>query len=133
MKQAKTLLDYSFEEKQKAINKNFLRGWEPFDKLNKQVQRCILSHFMKKSYQWQPTHDKASIKPFKPVTFSQIDNALGLAYTSTSDYAALWVCNGGYLWANNTHSFIGFAINTNGEVIGIADDKDENSIYIKMS
>lgn len=110
----------------------FLKEWQPYDKLKKDAERAILRHFIKNAYQWQPTHDKGSIKPFKPVTFNQIDNLLGLAYTSTSDYAALWVCNGGYLWADNKHSFIGFAINEQGQIFGIADDKDENSIYIAL-
>lgn len=116
----------------KKVNTNFIKEWQPFDKLNKKVERAILSHFMKNTYQWQPTHDKTQLKPFKPVTFSQIDNILGLAYTSTGDYAGLWVCNGGYLQADKDHNFIGFAINTDGEIIAIADDKDENSIYIKL-
>ena len=130
MKQANTILDNAFEEKQKEINTAFLKEWKPFDKLNKKVERAILSHFIKKEYQWQPTHDNGKLQPFNPVTFSQIDSLLGLAYTSTGAYAGLWVCNGGYLWANSDHYFIGFAINEDGQVIGIADDKEENSIYI---
>lgn len=114
------------------INTNFIQEWQPFDKLNKNVKRAILSHFMKNEYKYQPTHEKGSIKPFKPVTFSQIDNFLGLAYTSTGSYAGLWVCNGGYLWADDTHHFTGFAINELNEVIAIADDENENEIFIKL-
>lgn len=114
------------------VNTQFLKEWADFDKLNKMVRRKIVSHFIKNEYQWQPTNDESSKTPFKVYTFSQIDEKLGLAYTSTGDYAGLWVCNGGYLWADNTHYFIGFAINLKGEVIGIADDQEENEIYIKL-
>jgi len=114
------------------VNTNFLKEWQPFDKLNKMVERKILTHFINNVYNFHATHDKTQLKQFKPVTFSQIDNILGLAYTSTGDYAGLWVCNGGYLQADEDHNFIGFAINTDGEVIAIADDENENSIYIKL-
>lgn len=114
------------------INTDFLQEWKPFDVLNKKVERAILSHFRGHSYQWQPTHEGSSKTALKPFTFSQIDNILGLAYTSSSSYAGLWVCNGGYLWADNTHYFTGFAINTDGEVIGIAHDFDEHEIFIKL-
>ena len=130
MKQAKTLLDIAFDERQAEINKNFLKEWKPYDILSKKVERAIFSHFTKKTYQWQQDHNEASKRPFRPVTYHQINMTLGFAYTSTSDFAGLWVCNGGYLWADPTHHFIGFAINELGQVIGIADDMNEQSIYI---
>ncbi len=117
---------------QTSTNTNFLQNWQPYDKLKKQAERAILRHFISGRYDWQPTHEESSKRPFKPLTFAQIENTLGLAYTSTGDYAGLWVCNGGYLWADQTHYFNGFAINTDGEVIAIAQDYDENEIYIKF-
>lgn len=119
-------------EKQAEINNNFLKEWKPFDQLSKMVERKILAHFMKKKYTYQPTHEEASKRPLNIYTFSQIDNICGFAYTSTGAYAGYWVCNGGYIWADDTHRFIGFAINELNEVIGIADDDEENSIYIKL-
>ena len=130
MKQSKTLLDIAFDERQSKINTKFLKEWQPFDKLNKMVQRKIVTHFMNNTYKWQPTHDKKDTKYFIYPTFQQIDSLLGLAYTSTCDYAGLWVCNGGYLWYGNDHHFIGFAINELNQVIGIADDMNEKSIYV---
>lgn len=135
MKQAKTLLDVAFDERQAKINTNFLKEWQPFDKLNKKVEAAILNYFRKNICIWQPTHDTKSKQPFVMVSsFARIDTFLGLAYTSSGDYAGLWVCNGGYLFPpnNDTHSFIGFAINTDGQVVGIADDENENSIYIVL-
>jgi hypothetical protein len=114
------------------VNHDFLTQWEPYDVLSKKVERAIFRRLARGIYDFQPSHDPKNKQAFKPITFNQIDNILGLAYTSTSSFAALWVCNSGYLWADKDHHFIGFAINTDGEVIGIADDKDENSIYIKF-
>lgn len=114
------------------MNYQFLKEWKPFEQLNKKAQRAIVRHFINHPYTWQPTNEESSKRQFSPLTFSQINNVLGLAYTSSSDYAGLWCCNGGYLWADNTHYFIGFAINEGGEVVGIAQDKDENEIIIKL-
>jgi len=128
----KTLLDIASEERQEAINKNFLKEWQPFDKLNKKVETALIKAFSHGKYQFQPTHDPKSKKPFHSFGFNKIADTLGLAYTSSGDFAGLWVCNSGYMWANDTHYFIGFAINTAGEVIAIADDENEKSIYIKL-
>jgi hypothetical protein len=117
---------------QSKINTEFLQEWQPFDLLYKKVKGKILSHFLNNHYKFQSTNDERSKKQFRVYSFSQIDDILGLAYTSTSAYAGLWVCNAGYLWANDTHTFTGFAINTDGQVIGIADDKDENEIFIVL-
>lgn len=114
------------------INTDFLKEWQPFDKLNKMVERKLVSHFLTNKYQWQPTHQESSKQPFNVYTLSQIDAKLGLAYTSSSAYAALWVNNAGYLWADPTHYFVGFAINTDNEVIGIAYDEKENEIYVTL-
>lgn len=115
------------------INTNFLNDWNPFEKLNRKVERAIFTKLNKGRYIWQPSHDEKSKRVFTPQTFGQIEDILGLAYTSTSAYAALWVCNGGYLWANNTHRFTGFAINTDGDVIAITEDMDESPMYINFS
>lgn len=124
-----TLLDIAAEERQKQINKTFKKEWSQQE--FKAVERKIASHFIKKQYNHIKQHGEQP-RPLPFYSFSQIDNFLGLAYTSTGDYAGLWVCNGGYLYADNTHTFIGFAINELNEVIGIADDENENSIYIKL-
>ena len=121
------------ETETKTKQPDFLKEWQPFEQLNKMIKRRLVSHFMKNTYQWQPTNNGKDKQPFKIYSFSGIDGKLGLAYTSTSDYAGLWVCNSGYLWADPIHYFIGFAINQNNEVIGIAQDCEENEIYIKIN
>lgn len=131
-----TILDKALQEmrseKNAQINTNFLKEWRPYPELSKKVENAIFRHFYNKTYQFQPTHEEASKRPFKPMTYTKINETLGFAYTSTSDFAAYWVCNSGYLWATPTHHFIGFAINELGEVVGIADDYKENSIYILL-
>ena len=115
-----------------TINKTFLKEWKPFGQLNKKAERAILKHFNNKIYQFQPSHDKSKLTYFRPHTFEQVSNLLGLAYTSSGDYAGLWVCNGGYLLANDTHHFSGFVINEAGQVVAIADDENENEIFIVL-
>lgn len=114
----------------KKVNTNFLNGWTP--KQFKQVEKAILNHFQVYTYKFQSSHDAGSQKPFQPYNYDQISDLLGLAYTSGSDYAAFWVCNSGYMMANDTHHFHSFAINTDGKVIGIAQDENENEIFIEL-
>lgn len=118
--------------KKQDINTKFLQEWQPFNTKYLKAKQAIRKHFAANVYTWQPTHEESSKKPFKPHSFAQINETLGFAYTSTSAYAGLWVCNAGYLWADNTHYFTGFAINTDNQVVGIAHDFDENEIFILL-
>lgn len=133
----KTLLDQVTAEKQKAINKNFLQEWVPFDQKNKMVERALVKHFGVfgrggRRYYFQKSHDKSSREPFSGINLERIKSVLGLAYTSGSSFAGLWCCNSGYLMATDTHYFIGFAINTDNEVIGICHDESENEYFVKI-
>jgi len=112
------------------VNSNFIQEWTP--KQFKQVERAIYKHFLKYTYKWQPTHDKESAKEFHPFSYQDIDEKLGLAYTSSSAYAGYWVCNGGYMRANDSYHFHAFAINTDGKVIGIVQDENEKEIFIEL-
>jgi len=114
------------------INTKFLREWTNFETQQKQVEKAIFKYFRAKTHKLLKKHNEPLIN-FNPVTFCQIDNLLGLAYTSTGAYAGLWVCNGGYLMYNDTHHFTGFMINELGEVIAAAEDENENTIYINLS
>jgi hypothetical protein len=37
-----------------------------------------------------------------------------------------------YIYVNENYHFIGFAINTDNQVIGIAEDENENEIFIEL-
>lgn len=115
-----------------TINEHFIQEWKPFDEIYKSVKNAIFNHFFHNEYLFQRTHDVMSSKIFKPYTFNQIENLLGLPYTSSSSFAALWVTNSGYLWADDTHYFEGFAVTTLGTIVAIAQDEEENEIYIKI-
>ncbi len=109
------------------VNTTFKKEWST--KEFKQVERAIKNHFTTHTYKHITEHgQKPTEKHF--FNFQDIDNFLGLAYTSTGDFAGLWCCNGGYLYATEKHNFIGFAINELNEVVAIAEDENENPIYI---
>lgn len=110
----------------------FMKEWEPFDKLHSSIKRKIFKLFSTGKYQYQTKHSEAR-KTFEPVSFSQIDNVCGLAYTSSGIYAGLWVCNGVNIWADATRRFYGFAISTDGKFYALAEDENEqNPLFIEM-
>lgn len=129
MKTQPTILDEALRENGRLIQNSFKKEWTEAD--FRKADRRITAHFKKHLFAFQPTH-AAKKEQFIVRKFADIDNILGLAYTSSSAYAALWVCNSGYLWATDQHRFIGFAMTEAGDIYGIADDDNENSIYIKM-
>lgn len=77
MKHAKTLLDFHFDEVQKSINKDFLKDWEPFEKLNKKVERALVRALTTGRYHFQPTHDIATKKAFTPTVKQDFVTDLG--------------------------------------------------------
>jgi hypothetical protein len=112
-----------------ATNTTFKKDWTPQDFKN--ADRAILRHFSKNHYLHITDHETPS-KPLIIYTLTQFDKVAGLAYTSTGIYAGYWICNGGYIYANENFHFVGFAINTDNEVIGICWDKKENELLIKL-
>lgn len=117
----------TFEAK---INTTFKKEWAQSDFLT--VENRLLTHLKAKKYGFIAAHGEQP-KPFVPQSRKQVSDLLGLAYTSSSDFAAYWVCNSGYLMADDDHNFIGFAINTDGQVVGIADDENEISKFILIN
>lgn len=110
----------------------FLKEWEQYEKQSNAMERKILRFFMGGKYMYQTSHNELR-KPFKPYTFEQIDNILGLAYTSTGAFAGWWICNGLNLWADDTRRFYGFAIGEDGDFYALAEDEnEENPLFIKM-
>ena len=101
----KTVLDTALEQIRKSIT--LKKEWADYD--FKKVQRKIAIHFFK--------------------SYDYCNNWLGLAFTSSSDVAAYWVCNidltsGKY----PNYKYIGFAMDENEKVYAILWDKDENEI-----
>lgn len=80
-------------------------------------------------------HHSQDVTPFYNCkSFDQFDNILGLAYTSTSDFAGLWICNTElYLDTEHKISLNGFVIGSGGFVFAIWNDKQENEIIFPIN
>lgn len=104
---------------------NFIQEWTPAQ--FKQVEKAIAKHFRSNVYQYGKPGE--TYRPLIVYTFGQFDAIVGLAYTSTSMCALYGVCNVD-LKANDTHSFRFFAINDAGQVVAVAEDENENPLYI---
>ncbi len=127
---------YNIDDLKKSIydasklNINFKKEWDRKE-MNK-ANKAITQHFLSCNYKVLTDH-KEGKKVFDFAISSQcVGDLLGLAYTSSSSYAGLWVCNAFEVYATETHKFIGFAINELGQVVGIADNEKEESIYIGL-
>lgn len=67
-------------------------------------------------------------------TFSQFDNVLGMAYTSSSSYAGLFVCNTElYLDIDRKYKLDGFALGNGGFVYAVWSDSDENEVIFPIN
>jgi hypothetical protein len=66
-------------------------------------------------------------------SYANLENLLGLPYTSSSSYAGVWVTNSEVI-SNDypNYHYIGFAITTGNKCVAILWDKDENEIIISL-
>jgi len=113
----------------KEVNTNFLKEWSAKDFTK--VKRAIWAHFSVSKYTYIDDHS-APAKPLQVWNYEQLDSLLGLAYTSSGDYAGEWVCNGVYLMAIDTHHCTGSMINEKGQVVASVEDENENTIFIEL-
>ena len=92
------------------------------DKQARGLKRAIAAHFS-----WLTLKTNNGDKSFSFATVGQVDEFLGLAYTSSSSYAGYWVCN---VEAENPNipgfHYVGFTVGTDGGYYAILWDKDEN-------
>lgn len=109
----------------------FLQEWIPSQHkhVEKAVRRFILSRY------WE-THHSPEADTFIVAgasSFAAIASVLGLAYTSSSDYAGLWACNT-ELYLDVAHKFklVGFAHDANGFTYSIWWDSEENEIIFPI-
>ena len=106
-----TVLDLVLERKRKEFNKVVLREWN--EKQFKEKERKISLRF--------------------DSTWESISEGLGLAYTSSSSYAAYWVCNLKlYLHKYPSFYYKCFAIGSNEKYYAVLWDKDENELIIEI-
>lgn len=105
----------------------FLKEWsaDQLARVKKSIRKFIVSRY------WE-THHSPDADPFIIAgnnSYAGIDEILGLAYTSSSEFAGLWPCNT-QLYLDNAHKFhlAGFALDKNSFVHAIWWDNEENEI-----
>lgn len=99
---------------------NFLKSWtdNQLKNVEKIVKKYINSRYFEHSHGYQ----------------KNLFEALGLAYTSSSSYAGLWICNIElYFDAKQIYKIIGFALGSGGFVFAICWAENENEILIPIN
>lgn len=105
----------------------FLKEWTPAQ--FKAIEKAIFKYFNKLGQIVTETHGTLRTV----YSYVGISNFLGLAYTSTSDYAAYWVCNVGAICEEYPqYQYIGFAIGVNGGYYAVIQDKEEKEIILPL-
>lgn len=105
---------------------DFLKNWTPaqFKNAEKQISKFLNSRFFELN--------KGHLSGLK--YYNQYSNALGLAYTSSGDFAGLWICNVElYLDAKQVFKIEGFAQDAQGFVYCWCMDANENELYIPIN
>ena len=108
----------------------FLKDWTPkqFDLM----QRAIKRYF---------TRSACTLKTNNGIVmFSILDNydsiadVLGLAYTSSSSMAGLWICNvdAEHIYKYEGYRYIGFVMDNDCNAYALLWDKDENEIQVPI-
>jgi len=91
------------------------------------LQNKVLKHF--RGRQMKTLHGNHMVR-----THEQLENILGLPYTSGSDVAGLWVTNTEAYALNCTDwHYTGFGVLQDGRSVAILWDKDENEKLIDLS
>jgi hypothetical protein len=110
--------------KELVANVPMLQEWTDND--FKKIKQALKNFFLFKSLQ---TKDGVKIV----YTYNDLENLLGLPYTSSSNYAGVWITNT-ELYSNDFPGFKyeGFAITNGGKCVGILWDKDENEKIIEL-
>lgn len=126
MKKSETILGKALSERYAAIQKTFLKEWT--QDVFTTMQRKISAHFSGKEMN---THH--GNYPAMYLGWKAISERLGLAYTSTSDYAGYWICNTEVI-SNKfpSYRYVGFAMSSDKKGYAVLWDKDENEILLPL-
>ncbi len=95
------------------------------------IQAVIVEYF--KAFGLYYTTNQAGKQSHTVKDYDGIDSLMGLAYTSSSSYAGLWICNGLYVTYNDHYNFECFALDAELNVWAVLWDKEENELQINMS
>lgn len=112
--------------KQLVKETKFLQEWTPGQ--FKGMEHAIAAHFSGK-----PMETNRGKYPAMYLGWNAINDRLGLAYTSSSNYAGYWACNEDAINKDYPdYRYIGFAISKGGKYCAILWDKDENEVIISL-
>lgn len=97
-----------------------LKEWAPFDVLQKKVTTAIKNHFDGKELRTHRGLVPAGVRSLK-----WYESELGLPYTSSSSFAALWITNVTlYTYPEGDWHYIGFSIGEDGKVYATLFDNE---------
>lgn len=101
----------------------FKKNWDHAEFMA--VEEAILNHFRGNIETLPGNH---IVKSFK-----QLDNVLGLAYTSSGRYAIYRICNTA-VWLDLEHKFKYemFCVSEDGRIFAELWDNEENELYIQI-
>lgn len=104
-----------------------LKEWnaQQFKNAEKQIFKFLSSRFFE-SHQEENKHVFIGCK-----NYTEFSNVCGLAYTSSGDFAGLWVCNISlFLDTAQVYKIDGFAQDSNGFVYAYCTDNEEKELLI---
>jgi len=113
-----------------TTNVKFKKEWTP-DQF-KSIEKAIVKHFNRRVYLRYCTSGEMTATRIY-ASYSQIDEILGLAYTSTSKYAGYWICNVTASFdEENIYHYNAFTIGNNGKFYAVLQDDNENELCIEL-
>ena len=108
----------------------FIKEWTPeqFKAMDKQISR----HFSERVFLRHSTGN-GEVKTRVYRSIKQIDEILGLAYTSTGSWACYGVCNvTAHFDEDNIYSYQYFTIGEDGRFFAVIQDNEENELTIEL-
>lgn len=95
----------------------------------KTVKKAILSYFKSRKFETLHNVNLSNIR-----TFNDLDNILGMAYTSTSSFAMYSICNTEVYFDDNAiYNIICFGLSTDGLVYCLLYDLNESELLFPIS
>ena len=112
----------------RTTNVKFIKEWTP--EQFKAMDKAILKHFAN-AYLRYSTGAGEERRPIWK--FSQLDNILGLAYTSSGVWACYGICNvSAWFDEDNIYKYDYFTIGEDGKFYAVLTDNNENELVIKL-
>jgi len=106
------------------------KEWTPAE--FKGIEKSIAKHFSQRVFLRFSTGQEMKVTRVYN-SFTQIDNILGLAYTSSGMFACYGICNvDAHFDEDNIYSYSYFVIGNNDKHYAILQDKDENELTIEL-